>query len=112
MDPAAQSWALIVGWGIVVLFTTFGIGLILSNAENIERPLLVGGITMLGGGLVAYLLARTQSLNGPYSWWQIFGFFLVAAVMYGWARLIDYALGPKPLNREADEETMGAHLAD
>jgi len=112
VDPATQSWALIVGWGAAAIMFLFGVGIVLSNGENIERPLLVGALTMLGAGAVAFLMARTQSLNGPFSWWQIVGFIMVALVFYGWGRLIDYALGPVRLNREADEETMGAHLSD
>ncbi len=107
-----QSWALIVGWGIAVLFGVFGLGVMFSNSTNIERPVLVGAFTTAGGLFVAGLMLRTQALGGPFSWGQIFGFALVALACFAWGRLIDYVLGPVAVNREADEETLGAHLSD
>ena len=83
-----------------------------ANATNIERPVLVGAFTASGGLVMSLLMLRTQTAGGPGSWWQIFGFVIVGLVMFGWGRLIDYILGPTPINREADEETMGAHLSD
>jgi len=112
VDPATQSWAIIVGWGIATLFVVFGLGLMFANATNIERPIVVGAFTAVGGLLIAGLMLRTEALNGPYSWWQIAGFTVVGFACFGWGRLLDYVLGPVPVNREADEETLGAHLSD
>ena len=112
MDPASQSWAVIVGWSIVLLFIAFGVGLMSSRATNIERPTMVGAFVTIGGFLAGLLMYRAQASGGPNSWWQIFGFALISFVFYGWGMLFDYALGPAPLNREADEDTFGAHLSD
>jgi hypothetical protein len=112
VDPASQSSALIFGWIGVGLVILFGIGLLFSRSTNIEREGLVGGSTLVGGLVATILLWRASALNGPYSWWQVAGILLVALAFYGWGRLVDYVLGPLPLDREADEATLGAHLSD
>jgi hypothetical protein len=112
VDAATQSWSVIVGWTVAVVFIVFGIGLMFANPENIERPAIVGGFTCAGGLLAGALMLRTQSVGGPFNWWQIFGFMIVALACFAWGRLIDYVLGPAPVDREADEETLGAHLSD
>jgi hypothetical protein len=112
VDPASQSWALIVGWAAAITFMLFGAGIMFSNSSNIERPTVVGAITMAGGLVDAFLMWRTQISDGPDSWAQVFGYVLIALLFYGWGRLVDYLLGPVKLDREADEETMGAHLSD
>ena len=112
MGFAQQSWALIVGWAIAVLFGLFGLGVMFSNSTNIERPLVVGAFTTAGGLFVAGLMLRTESLGGPFNWGQILGFLIVGLMCFAWGRLIDYMLGPVPVDREADDETLGAHLSD
>jgi hypothetical protein len=112
VDPAYQSWASIVGWSFSMLFVVLGLGVTLANATNIERPLLVGGFTAAGGLIMALLMWRTQALGGPFSWWQILGYVFIGCAFFACGRLADYMLGPTPANREADEETMGAHLSD
>ena len=112
MDPASQSWAAIAGWAAAIVLIVFGLGLMSANPVNIERPKVVGGFTVAGGLIVALLMLRTQTVGGPFSWWQIFGFVLVGLAFFGWGRLSDYIFGPVPVDREADEETMGAHLSD
>lgn len=101
-----------VGWAVGIIFVVFGLGVMAANPANMERPILVGAFTSVGGLIVSFLMWRTQSGNGPFSWWQIFGYLLIALGFFAWGRLIDYMLGPTPVNREADEETMGAHLSD
>jgi hypothetical protein len=103
---------MIVGWAAAIVFIVLGIGIMFSNSTNIERPTLVGASTMLGGLAIAFFMWRTQIADGPFGWDQIFGFVLVALLFFGGGRLLDFVLGPVPLNREADEDTMGAHLSD
>ena len=112
MDAASQSWASIFGWGSAFVLVAFGIGLMLSNPTNIERPVLVGAFTAAGGLIVGYMIWRTQNVGGPFSWSQVFAYTMVGVAVFAWGRLIDYLLGGTPVNREADEETMGAHLSD
>lgn len=112
MDPASQNWAVIFGWITISMMTLFGLGILFSRAENIERPALVGGLTLAGCVIVTVLLTRTVASGGPYNWWQMFGYFLITLAFYGWGRLMDYIMGPVPVDREADEATMGAHLSD
>jgi hypothetical protein len=112
VDPASQSWAAIAGWTAAFALIAFGLGLMSSNPTNIERPILVGAFSACGGLLFSFLLWQTQSIGGPFSWSQVFGYLLVGLAMFGWGMLIDYILGPAPVDREADEETLGAHLSD
>ena len=112
MDAASQSWALIFGWIGIAVVGLFGLGVMYSRAANIERTNLVGGLTLLGAVVSAILFRHTVSLNGPFSWWQTWGIVLLGVGFYGWGKLLDYFLGPLPLDREADEEMMGAHLSD
>jgi hypothetical protein len=97
--------------GIVVI-GLFGLGIMASRSTNIERPNLVGLLTFLGAAVSAALLQHTVSLNGPSSWFQTIGIVLVGLAFYGGARLLDYFLGPVAVDREADEDMMGAHLSD
>lgn len=90
----------------------FGLGVTFSRSSNIERANLVGGLTLLGAAISAILFQHSISLNGPFGWWQTVGFVVVGLCFYGWARLLDYYLGALPVDREADEDMMGAHLSD
>lgn len=112
VDAASQSWALIFGWVCVGVFLLLGLGLLYSRATNIERPALVGGLTLVGALVSAILMYRVYLQGGPYSWAHTLGIGLLGLVFFGWGRVTDYVLGPTPINREQDEATFGAHLSD
>jgi len=96
----------------IAIVGLFGLGVMSSRSSNIERTNLVGGLTLLGAAISAILFERTISLSGPFSWWQTVGIVAIGVVFFGGGRLLDYYLGALPVDREADEDMMGAHLSD
>src|SRR5207302_875817 len=111
MDRSAQSTAAIFGWGGILIVMLVGVALLFSRPTNIERQVMVGGITILGSLVSSFLMHRSQAAGGPINAFQVFGFVFIAFAFFGWAWLLDYALGPLPVDREADEDTFGAHLS-
>lgn len=112
MDGASQSWALIFAWVVIGSAALFGIGVLYSRSTNIERTNLVGALTLVGAVISAFMLRRTEVRGGPTSWGQTIGIVAIAWCFFFFARLLDYYLGPVKVDREADEDTMGAHLSD
>ena len=84
----------------------------MANPTYIERTTMVGSITLLGGILAAAWLQRSLAAGGPSSWFQTLAICLLGTIFFFLGWLIDYLMGSPPLNREADEETLGAHVSD
>lgn len=112
MEPSAQSSALIFGWLGIGAVMLLGLGLLYARATNIERPILVGGLTLLGGLVSAGVMERTVMLGGPYSWAHTFGIVLIGVLFFAWGWFADYAMGQPRIDPEADEATLGAHVSD
>jgi hypothetical protein len=112
VDPASLSWAVPTAWICIGASLVFGVGLMMANPTYIERTILVGSLTVLGGILAAAMLQRSLASGGPSSWFEALSMCLLGPVFFGLGWLIDYLMGDTPLNREADEETLGAHVSD
>lgn len=112
VDAASVSWAIPTAWICIGASLVFGLGVMMSNSTYIERPILVGSLTLLGSLLAAFWLNWTLAHGGFSSWFQVVSICILGTIFFALGWMLDYLSGPPPLNREADEETLGAHVSD
>lgn len=97
-------------WTFCVI--VFGLSLLFSRSSNIERPILVGCLTLLTAAIAAILLGNEAKL-GLRSHPNAFVSIAILAVLgFAVGRVIDYLLGPALHSIEETEPTLGADLAD
>lgn len=95
--------------GCVVVF---GLAVMFARAEYFERPLLVGGMTLLTAIVALALLYNEYRLGLRTTTAAFVSIGVLAAFGYGIGRILDLLLGPQTHPLEETEPTLGADLAD
>ncbi|AIE87045.1 hypothetical protein [Fimbriimonas ginsengisoli] len=111
MNPTGNPVLYILAVVFVGIMVLFGLSLLFVKAENIERNLLVGVLTLLCAGIAGVMLAElpVASQTGAV----LTSITLVSIFGYVVGRIIDYFLGPVEESEEdIKHPTLGADLAD
>lgn len=96
----------------VALVATFGAFLMFARPENIERPFMVGVLT-LATSLVALWMIFDDWQRGPtIGMGSAISRSLLALLGFGVGRVFDMILGPRMSRTQDREATIGADLAD
>jgi|GEM_PF-4625949 len=109
MDLGNPVWYAITSI-FCALVLLFGLALLWVRATNIERHMLVGGLTILTAVIAISVLANLPegSRGGPV----LVSTALLALVGYAVGRVVDAILGERDSTTESVESTLGADLAD
>ncbi len=96
----------------VSLVVLFGFFCLFVNAENVERNILVGGLTLLTAVIAAGLLVVDANRHHPEGTAGLVSICALSLLGYGVGRVIDRILGPTDHTVDSKEGTLGADLAD
>ena len=89
-----------------------GLCTLFVRAENIERTVMVGSLT-IGTSLCALVvLARCYKTGIGMEAGNLAGICILAVSGFALGRMIDLMLGPRPYSPDSREGTLGADLAD
>ena len=105
-----------IGFVLACIFVGFctavGIFTLFVRAENIERNVLVGLLT-LATCLLAFVVLGFDDRNGfQMGTGGLISVCLLAAFGFGLGRVLDYLLGPLTHSPDSREAVLGADLAD
>ena len=92
--------------GIVIVF---GVSILFVRAQNIERRVMVAGLTVITGFIGAWMLyLGHRDLSNS----QLLGIAALATLGYIAGRLIDFYMGPKPVSPDPGMHSLGSDYAD
>jgi hypothetical protein len=92
-----------------VVFACF---LLFARAVNIERPILVGCLTLLTSAVAAVLILNEFKMGLRSEPRNYIPIAMLSVIGYGVGRVVDYLLGPVTPTEEETEPNLGADLAD
>lgn len=97
----------------VALVAMFGLFLMFARAENIERPFMVGGLTVATAAISSWLLWLEWQTGVPGGHaGSAVAFALFSASGFALGRAIDAIMGAKVHSADERQATLGAELAD
>jgi hypothetical protein len=111
MMIAAGSTYFLLASVVVGAMALLGLGVLFARASNIERPNLVGGITLVFAALSALVLWAGGQFGLSYSDRVAWGAISLSIFGFLAARVLDYVLGARSLVHH-DDATLDADLAD
>lgn len=112
MDLTSLSTEFILACLFVALVLLFGLFSLFTRATNIERNVVVGGLTILTSLVAAAFLVIDYRSGHRSGVGALVSACLVALMGYFVGRAIDWLLGPVAVSDESRQGTLGADLAD
>ena len=105
-----------IGFLLACVFVGFmvlvGIFTLFVRAENIERNVLVGMLTLATSLIAVCLLVHDSHHGFPYGAPSVVAICLLALFGFFLGRILDLILGPQLHSSETREATLGVDLAD
>src|SRR5579862_7973950 len=100
-----------LGFPIACLFVgcavLLGLLTLFVRAENIERNVLVGSLTLATSLIAVALLHHDWAINFPYGGWTLTWICILAVFGFGIGRALDHMLGAREHSADSREETLG-----
>jgi hypothetical protein len=113
VDQGVLLTGLVLSGFWIACWFVFGLFAAFSRPDSIERPLLVGTLTILSSLLAMLLLYMEWREIFPRGWFGMLFVSIVAPLGLPIGRVIDRLLGPREYaDPESREQVLGSDLAD